>query len=237
MIALPPLPAASMRPRQRTSASRDIKPISSSGMRRPDSESQHGERDVAEIFRTCGEQRRRAERRPDAGAPDRAEQNPDGKLPGEDRGRELRRPVSASSCQPARRPRRPAPAGAGPAAPHPSRSAAPRRPRETHPDRARSKSRWSRRTDQSRQTTAPVPRRAPRGRTGVRRSQPRSRSGSAARRRATGPTAILPAMPARYSSRSASGADLTFATHPASSSKSECQIQSSTRIQYLLVVL
>jgi hypothetical protein len=37
--------------------------------------------------------------------------------------------------------------------------------------------------------------------------------------------------------RFSSGADLTFATHPAASSQSECQIQSSTRIQYLLVVL
>src|SRR5262245_43841726 len=35
----------------------------------------------------------------------------------------------------------------------------------------------------------------------------------------------------------ASGADLTFATHPAASSQSECQIQSSTRNLYLLVVL
>ena len=34
-----------------------------------------------------------------------------------------------------------------------------------------------------------------------------------------------------------SGADLTFATHPAAASQSECQIQSSTRIKYLLVVL
>jgi glutathione S-transferase len=33
----------------------------------------------------------------------------------------------------------------------------------------------------------------------------------------------------------ASGADLTFATHPAAGSQSECQIQSSTRIKYLLV--
>jgi len=36
---------------------------------------------------------------------------------------------------------------------------------------------------------------------------------------------------------STSGADLTFATHLAARSRSECQIQSSTRIQYLLVVL
>ena len=34
-----------------------------------------------------------------------------------------------------------------------------------------------------------------------------------------------------------SGADLTFATHPAAGSRSECQIQSSTRNLYLLVVL
>ena len=34
-----------------------------------------------------------------------------------------------------------------------------------------------------------------------------------------------------------SGADLTFATHPATGSRSECQIQSSTRNLYLLVVL
>ena len=35
----------------------------------------------------------------------------------------------------------------------------------------------------------------------------------------------------------ASGADLTFATHPAAGSRSECQIQSSTRSLYLLVAL
>ena len=35
----------------------------------------------------------------------------------------------------------------------------------------------------------------------------------------------------------ASGADLTFATHPATGTRSECQIQSSTRTLYLLVVL
>jgi hypothetical protein len=35
----------------------------------------------------------------------------------------------------------------------------------------------------------------------------------------------------------ANGADLTFATHPAAGSRSECQIQSSTRNLYLLVVL
>jgi hypothetical protein len=35
----------------------------------------------------------------------------------------------------------------------------------------------------------------------------------------------------------ASGADLTFATHPAAGLRSECQIQSSTRNLYLLVVL
>ena len=37
--------------------------------------------------------------------------------------------------------------------------------------------------------------------------------------------------------RETSGADLTFATHPATGSRSECQIQSSTRTLYLLVVL
>jgi hypothetical protein len=35
----------------------------------------------------------------------------------------------------------------------------------------------------------------------------------------------------------ASGADLTFATHSAAGSRSEYQIQSSTRVQYLLEVL
>jgi hypothetical protein len=63
----------------------------------------------------------------------------------------------------------------------------------------------------------------------------------------TRPSIVLPPIPSRYSTsimprgglgmKTSSGADLTFATQQATISQSERQIQSSTRINVLLVVL
>ena len=54
-----------------------------------DAERQHGQRHLAEILALGGKQRCGAERRPDARAPDRAEQEPEAELAGEARGGEI----------------------------------------------------------------------------------------------------------------------------------------------------
>ena len=193
MITLPPLPAASMRPRQRGSASRDIRPISSSGIGGADAECEHGERDQR---RDSPRARRAARPRPASvrrtGSRLRPSSKPDRELPAEAAAGHLAglrlHPVADR------------PGGRGELhlqARHQQcradeRSAAPRRRRGTRPDRGRARSRRWRRTGRSSRTITRAPRPAPQVRTGVRRLPRRSRSGSAAARRATGPTAVPP---------------------------------------------
>ncbi len=76
---LSPLPAAIMRcPAHQRITRQEAEPEQRE--RRPDAEGEHGQRYRAQAFTACSEDRGRAERRADAGAPDGAEQQPDTEL-------------------------------------------------------------------------------------------------------------------------------------------------------------